>query len=64
MVIGVVANGVAILYHALDQLRILLQIVSDQKEGGGHLVGLQRVENLLGTAVLICGGKGEIEEFL
>ena len=36
--IGVVAHGVALLHHAADKLRLGLQIVAHQKEGGRDVV--------------------------
>ena len=56
-----VADGVPLLGHPFDQLRIPLQVAAHQEKGGRDLVGLEHVENLGGAAVFVAGVEGQAD---
>ena len=62
MVVGMVADGMTLRDHALDQLRILLDIVADEEKRGRNVVLLQGIEDLLRAAVFIARIKGQVDD--
>ena len=60
VVCRVIAHNVPLFRHPFDQLRVALDVVAHQEEGGGSLVLLQNVQNLCGAAVFIPGVEGQV----
>ena len=61
MVHGVIAHSVAFLHHPLYQIGVFLNVVAHQKEGSGHIVGLQHIQNLSGAAVFVARVEGQVQ---
>ena len=61
MVERMIANQVALIMHALNDLRVALHIVAGDKEGRRRVFFLQNVQNFFCIAIFISGIKGEVD---
>ena len=64
MVVGVVANDVALCRHAADNVRSGLNHVAHHEEGRRGIVFFQGVQNGLRIAVFVAAVEGEVDDLL
>ena len=64
MLRGVIADEMSLIVHALHQIRVSRDEIFKDKERGGNLLRLQRIEDAGDIAVFVAGVKSQVENFV